>query len=112
MSVNMWTDELLEKLRHTGAELADETIRKIFENHELEEANNFIIELIRQEEIDLGSGFAMDVADTLQHYFHESGKPPEWADMDRIKNAEKLFQKHGMIATIAHQPLGRFARNT
>jgi hypothetical protein len=94
----MWTDELLEKLKNTGDELADETIKKIFDTHEIEEANKFIVEMIRQEEIDLGSGFALDVADTLQYYFEESGKPPAWADMDRIKNAEKLFQKHGMIA--------------
>ncbi len=98
MSVNMWTDELLAKLKNTGDDLADNTIKKIFENHEIEEANKFIVEMIKQEDIDLGGGYFMDVAEELHYYFEESGKPPEWANQERIKNAEKLFQKHGMIA--------------
>lgn len=97
MSVNMWTDELLAKLKNSGDELADKTVEHIFKNHEIEEANKFIVEMIKQEEIDFSHGFA-DIEEALTTYFEESGKPPEWANQERIINAEKLFEKHGMIA--------------
>jgi len=100
MSVNMWTNELLDKLRHKGDELADETVKVIFEDRDVEEANRFLVEMIKEEDIDLDKYRTLlpDVHVALERFFQESGKSPEWADQERIKNAEKLFKKHGMIA--------------
>lgn len=100
MSTNLWTDDLLNQLRRQGDPLADDTVKVIFQEKDVEEANKFMVQMIRDDEIKFDKFRSLDgkVRDSLRHYLEESGKTPDWADKDRIKNAEKLFHGYGMIA--------------
>lgn len=92
MPPTQWTDAFLDSMRQTTDPLADDTVNELFQQNDVEAVNSLMRDLIKNDQI---------VPDRLppriQRYLQESGQFPVWADAEKIKLAEDLFSRHGIL---------------
>lgn len=92
MPLTQWTDNFLDSMRRVTDPLADDAINELFKQGEVEYVNSLMRELLRNDQI-VPDRFPIQIQDFLQ----QSGKFPDWADTEKIKLAEDLFSRHGML---------------
>jgi hypothetical protein len=95
MPSNLWTDEFLTAQRQAGDPLADEVIKSIFEHREVRELNRFMSRLVRDDEI------PDDIPLEVRAFLEQTGPLPPWANLQKMRAAERLFNIHGGVCLAA-----------
>lgn len=94
-----WTPELIDSLRHRGDELADRTIRVIFEQHDIDQVDRILGNLIQNDQIEFAresQGLSPLAARALNIYLQEAEALPVWADPVVIQEGEEVYRDHGL----------------
>lgn len=86
-----WTDEFLQAARATGDDPAQAVVGEIFRAGEVQQVNAFMRSLVGNDGVP--EGLPQPVAEFLARY-----ELPAWTDFDRIRRAEELFARHGVLA--------------
>jgi hypothetical protein len=92
MPSTQWTDDFLDSMRRVTDPLADDAVGELFKQGEVEYVNSLMRELLRNDQI-VPDRFPLQI----QKYLRQSGEFPDWADKEKIKLAEDLFARHGML---------------
>ncbi|WNG35027.1 DUF2236 domain-containing protein [Archangium violaceum] len=96
MSVNRWTDERLDGLRQRGDPLADELVKNLFQQGQVETANALMKQLLRNDQL---------VPDTLpellREYLVTTASLPSWADPELLHQGEALFCRYGPQSVVS-----------
>jgi len=90
-----WTTTELEAKRQRQDPLADEIIKKIFENTDPLAVNTFYKSIHRTNE-----SLPDDLPDFLKEYFKTGEQLPDWADPILLKRAEEFYIDHGDIIAL------------
>ena len=85
-----WTDSFLEDMRRQGDPAADDFVRAIFEEGNVESVNRLLGELL--------SGRILNNAPpALVRYLNETSSLPSWTDPQKIAIAEQLAVSYGFL---------------
>lgn len=96
MSVNKWTDEFLDGVRQRGDPLADELVKNLFLQGQVETANALMKELIRNDQL-----VPDKLPELLRGYLVSTAGLPSWADPELMRQGEALFGRYGPQAVVA-----------
>jgi hypothetical protein len=93
MSVQVWTDDLLDKLRQTGDPVADDVVARYFKETEKEDDPRHLIRrLVRCPVLPED-----DRPPSVDAYHRDTPPLPDWADDDRIRRGVDVFEKWGLL---------------
>ncbi|HTY30021.1 oxygenase MpaB family protein [Mycobacterium sp.] len=90
-----WTDALLDRMRHTGDDLADKPVRAVLESHGVDAVNAIMRTLVRNDQL-----VPDDLPEEIRAYLAETHPLPEWADMGKIKRGQQLYETWGVLITL------------
>jgi hypothetical protein len=96
MRANRWTDEILEGFRQRGDPLADETVKNLFQQGQVETANVLLKQLIRNDQL-----VPEELPEMLREYLLRTARLPDWADPDLVRQGEALFGRYGPQAVVS-----------
>ncbi len=96
MPVPPWTDAFLDSMRQVTDPLADEAVSELFAQSEVEAVNSLMHELLRNDQL-----VPERFPPRIQQYLKETSQLPAWADTQKIKLAESLFSRHGILICAA-----------
>ncbi|OJT27043.1 hypothetical protein BO221_03330 [Archangium sp. Cb G35] len=97
VSRGRWTDEVLEPFRSMGEPLADAAIRAVFANNEVATVNRILQSI--QSNVHL---VPEEMPDAVEDYLNQTDDWPEWADPEKVRLGQRLFQRYGMQMTLAY----------
>ncbi|WNG60139.1 DUF2236 domain-containing protein [Archangium gephyra] len=97
VSRGRWTDEVLEPFRSMGEPLADDAIRAVFANNEVATVNRILQSI--QSNVHL---VPAEMPDAVEDYLNQTDDWPEWADPEKVRLGQRLFQRYGMQMTLAY----------
>jgi ER-bound oxygenase mpaB/B'/Rubber oxygenase, catalytic domain len=99
MAADRWTDEYLSQMRQTGDDLADDTVRVLFEQHQVDAVNRILHNLIRNDQVLVPEQRTLSerAQKALNNYLDQSVILPQWANRSIIELGEKLFMDYGMM---------------
>lgn len=92
MASTQWTDEFLDSMRQTTDPLADDAVNELFQQGDVEAVSSLMRELLKNDQI-----IPDRLPPRIQRYLQQSGRFPAWADAGKIRLAEDLFARHGML---------------
>lgn len=99
MSNPHWTDAALDAMRLEMDPVADEVVRAIYEAGAVDGVNGLLMDPRRK-----GPNPALPLSDEVRAlvdaYMAQTDDLPAWADKDRIRKAEHLFSRHGLLASV------------
>jgi hypothetical protein len=95
MPADAWTDEFLTAQRQIGDAVADNAIAVMFRDREMREVNAFMGQLVGDNEIPAG------VNEHLRTFLEETAALPPWADVEKMREAERLFNIYGGVCLAA-----------
>jgi hypothetical protein len=87
-----WTDALLDRMRELGDPVADAPVAAVLERGGVDAVNDVFRTLVRNDQ-----PVPQELPDELQAYLLQTLPLPEWADMDRIKHGQQLFETWGVL---------------
>ena len=90
-----WTDALLNRMRKTGDELADKAVGKVFERDGVEAVNAIMHKLVRN-----AQPVPEELPPEIQDYLANSQPLPAWADTDKIRRGQELYETWGVLITL------------
>ncbi|HEX5749664.1 MAG TPA: oxygenase MpaB family protein [Archangium sp.] len=96
MRANRWTDDLLDGFRTRGDPLADETVKNLFQQGQVETANALLKQLIRNDQLVPG-----ELPEMLREYLLRTEQLPDWADPALVRHGEALFGRYGPQAVVS-----------
>jgi len=91
----LWTDEALAASRQVGDARADEAIRRIFAAGDISELQDFMGRLVLNDEL------PADLPDELRRFLDETEAMPSWHRPELVKQAEGLFNIHGLVSLVS-----------
>jgi len=105
------TSSFLQSCRSETDELADDVIKKIIETGKAKQLNAVFSTLVSNHTFnkDTFNEFDETLKSTLDNYFIESAKLPNWYNADKIKVGEKVFAEYGpeifMLLNVSSLPM-------
>src|SRR5271156_427659 len=90
-----WTDALLDRMRELGDPVADIPVAAVLERGGVDAVRAILRSLVRVDQ-----PVPEELPDELQAYLGETLPLPEWADADRIKRGQQLFETWGVQIAI------------
>jgi ER-bound oxygenase mpaB/B'/Rubber oxygenase, catalytic domain len=90
-----WTDALLDRMRELGDPLADGPVSAVLERGGVDAVNAIMQTLVRVDQ-----PVPEQLPDEVQSYLVETLPLPTWADMDKIKRGQQLFETWGVLITL------------
>jgi hypothetical protein len=90
-----WTDALLDRMRELGDPLADIPVAAVLERDGVDAVRALMRSLVRVDQ-----PVPEELPDEIQAYLLETLPLPEWADADRIKRGQQLFETWGVQIAI------------
>jgi hypothetical protein len=96
MRANRWTDEFLDGFRQRGDPLADETVKNLFQQGQVETANALMKHLIRNDQLVPDA-----LPEMLREYLVRTEALPDWADPGLVRQGEALFGRYGPQAVVS-----------
>ena len=90
-----WTDALLNRMRNTGDELADKAVEAVFKRDGVDAVNEILHTLVRNDQ-----PVPEELPPEIRAYLADSRPLPEWADMGKIKRAQRLYETWGVLITL------------
>ncbi|MCY0994860.1 oxygenase MpaB family protein [Nannocystis sp. ILAH1] len=88
---------MLEPFRGMGEPGADAVIHKIFADNEVETVNQILKSIQSNTQI-----VPAEMPDAVEDYLNQTDDWPAWADPDKVRLGERLFQRYGMQMTLAY----------
>jgi hypothetical protein len=86
-----WTDQLLNEKRRQGDRLADGAVKELFQRGNVQAVNNLMSTLVSNDQ-----PAPADLPAEIQTYLAATPMVlPDWADPDKIKQGQKLFEAFG-----------------
>jgi ER-bound oxygenase mpaB/B'/Rubber oxygenase, catalytic domain len=86
-----WTDELLKRKREQGDQFADDVIEAVFQQGNVNAVNAVMRTLVSNDQ-PVPASLPVEVQD----YLAKNMTLPEWADPDKIKRGQQLFETWGL----------------
>ncbi len=102
---------VLDQFRSQTDQVADQTVQKIIDSGSLEQVNELLSRLFRNDTFEPGmfSDLGQDLSITIDSYFETTSVLPSWADEDLIKKGEEIFSSNGpeifMLLNVSSLPL-------
>lgn len=90
-----WTDALLDRMRELGDPVADIPVAAVLERDGVDVVRALMRSLVRVDQ-----PVPEELPDEIQAYLLETLPLPEWADADRIKRGQQLFETWGVQIAI------------
>ncbi|MDT5172343.1 MAG: hypothetical protein QOD02_5724, partial [Mycobacterium sp.] len=90
-----WTDALLDRMREFGDPVADTPVAAVLERGGLDAVRTMMRTLVRADQ-----PVPEELPDEIQAYLFESLPLPDWADMDKIRRGQQLFETWGLQIAI------------
>jgi hypothetical protein len=90
-----WTDALLDRMREVGDPVADGPVAAVLERGGVDAVNAIMQTLVRVDQL-----VPEQLPDEVQSYLVETLPLPMWADMDKIKRGQQLFETWGVLITL------------
>jgi hypothetical protein len=90
-----WTDALLDRMRELGDPVADVPVAAVLERDGVDAVNAIMQTLVRVDQ-----PVPEQLPDEVQSYLGETLPLPKWADMDKIKRGQQLFETWGVLITL------------
>jgi hypothetical protein len=90
MASNRWTDEFLNRFRQKGDGPADEAVKRLFREGQVESANVLMKDLVRNDQL-----VPESMPPALREYLHGTDDLPTWADPELIRQGASLFGRYG-----------------
>ena len=92
----VWTDEQLDELREIGDPVADDVVKVVFAEGEVDLVNELLRRLVRDRDPSPDG-----LPDEVAEYMAAGLTLPSFAEPARIRNAEDLFQTAGVPITLS-----------
>ncbi|MDT5083386.1 MAG: hypothetical protein QOJ61_429, partial [Mycobacterium sp.] len=90
-----WTDALLDRMREFGDPVADTPVAAVLERGGVDAVRTMMRTLVRADQ-----PVPEELPDEIQAYLFESLPLPDWADMDKIRRGQQLFETWGLQIAI------------
>ena len=90
-----WTDALLDRMRELGDPVADIPVAAVLERDGVDAVRALMRSLVRVDQ-----PVPEELPEEIQAYLLETLPLPEWADADRIKRGQQLFETWGIQIAI------------
>ena len=90
-----WTDALLDRMRELGDPVADIPVAAVLERDGVDAVRALMRSLVRVDQ-----PVPEELPEEIQAYLLETLPLPEWADADRIKRGQQLFETWGVQIAI------------
>jgi ER-bound oxygenase mpaB/B'/Rubber oxygenase, catalytic domain len=90
-----WTDALLDRMRELGDPMADIPVAAVLERDGVDAVRALMRSLVRVDQ-----PVPAELPDEIQAYLLETLPLPEWADADKIKRGQQLFETWGVPIAI------------
>jgi hypothetical protein len=87
-----WTDALLDRMRELGDPVADKPVAAVLERGGVDEVRAIMRTLVRVDQPVPG-----ELPEEIRDYLVETLPLPEWADMEKIRRGQKLFEEWGIL---------------
>lgn len=91
----MWTDEFLTGKRQLGDPVGDAAIHSIFEHRDVPALNAFMGRMVANDEL------PDDLPEQIRRFLNDTSALPPWADLARVREAERLFNLHGLVSLVS-----------
>lgn len=92
-----WTDEVLDPFRNMGEPVADAVIDKIFADDEVDAVNRTLRSIQSNAQT-----VPAETPDAVEDYLNQTDDWPAWADPEKVRVGQRLFQRYGMQMTLAY----------
>jgi hypothetical protein len=89
------TDALLDRMRELGDPVADGPVAAVLERGGVDAVHAMMRTLVRNDQ-----PVPQELPDEIQAYLSESLPLPDWADMDKIRRGQQLFETWGIEIAI------------
>jgi len=96
MTRSKWTDKFLNDAKQQGDDFADILITKIIEEHSVEKANE-VLQYLTED----AQPIPEDLPVSLQEYLTQTSHLPDWADEQKISQAQAFFSARGGVFGVA-----------
>ena len=90
-----WTDALLDSMRELGDPVADGPVAAVLERADVDTVNALMHTLVSNDQL-VPKGLPPEI----QAYLAQTVALPDWADMDKIKRGQQLFETWGFEIAI------------
>lgn len=90
MKSSLWTDRFLDALRYRADPTADAVVAAVFAHNDVDAVNTLFRSLVEHDQPEPRS-----LPPEVRRYFAQTLDLPPWADRDRIRRGEDLFQRLG-----------------
>src|SRR6201993_1811693 len=90
-----WTDALLDSMRDKGDDLADKPVGDVLERGGVDAVNAIMHTLVRN-----AQPVPEELPAEIRAYLANSQPLPEWADMDKIRRGQQLYETWGVLITL------------
>jgi ER-bound oxygenase mpaB/B'/Rubber oxygenase, catalytic domain len=90
-----WTDALLDCMRNKGDELADEAVAAVYKAGGVDAVNAIMRTLVRNDQ-----AVPEELPVEIRDYLAKAQPLPEWADLGKIKRAQRLYETWGVLITL------------
>ena len=85
-----WADEFLDSMRHQIDPTADQVVEQVIASHGLDTFNRTLKQLV-----DNRGEIPTSLPTSVQAFFEETQKLPQWADQEKIIQGENVFMQYG-----------------
>jgi len=85
-----WTNELLDSMRLVGDDVADQPVRAVLDSGGVEQVNALMATLVRVDQ-----PIPDELPEELKHYLNTTLELPGWADPQRIRRGQEVFETWG-----------------
>jgi hypothetical protein len=99
MPAEHWTDAVLDAARLDMDPPADAVVRAVYEAGAVD-AVNVLLMNTRRPSAELPLPVPPAVEALVRDYLRDTAVLPPWADMGKIRQAEHLFSRHGLLASV------------
>ncbi|MBK5297358.1 MAG: DUF2236 domain-containing protein [Vicinamibacteria bacterium] len=90
-----WTGEFLKGRRRLGDTAGDAAMHAIFEHQDVQALNALMGRLVANDEL------PEDLPDEIRAFLKDTSALPPWADLGRVREAERLFNLHGLVSLVS-----------
>lgn len=90
-SGSRWTDAQLDRMRQQGDPLADDVMKAVFENRNIQVVNDVLRTLVSNDQL-----VPESLPNEIQEYLALNVTLPDWADPAKIRRAQQLYETWGL----------------
>jgi ER-bound oxygenase mpaB/B'/Rubber oxygenase, catalytic domain len=94
--VREWDDEFLDSMRQVGDPLADAVAARVLDEGQVEEVRHLLQQLLDHDDVRRA-----ELPDHVREYLDQTAALPDWADPERMRRGEIVFERWGVAISVA-----------